>query len=165
MPSFDVVSEVDWQEIDNAVQQTRKEILHRFDFKGIKVEMDLDRKNQQIIMLCSEERKLDAVNDVFQNKLVKRGVSLLAFDHQDPRPATGSSVRQVISIAHGISKEKGKEIVSSIKKERFKVQAQIMDEQVRVSGKSRDLLQEVIQFLRKSQDHLKVPMKFENFRN
>lgn len=165
MASFDVSSEIDWQEIDNAIHQTLKEVGNRFDFKGLKNEIELDRKNNLLTLSCSEETKLDALNDVFQNKLVKRGVSLLALDYQTVQEASAGSARQVVRIQSGISKEKGKELIKAIKNEKFKVQAQIQDEQVRVTGKSRDILQEVISFLKSKQDTLKVPMQFGNFRD
>ena len=165
MPSFDVTSEMNWQEVDNAIHQAVKEITTRFDFKGIKTEIKLDQKEKTITLWCSEEGKLDSLNDVLQNKLVKRGVSLLSLDYGRIESATLSSVRQVITIQAGISKEKGKDIIKAIKDGNFKVQAQIQAEQVRVTAKQRDQLQEVISFLRTEQDKLKVAMQFGNFRD
>lgn len=165
MPSFDVTSSVDWQEVDNAVNQATRELTQRFDFKNVKTELKLDLKAKTLTLWCSEEGKLESLVDVLQNKLVKRGVSLLALDFGKVEPAFGSSVRQVIQVQAGISKEKGKEIIASIKDSGLKVQSQIQDEQVRVTGKSRDSLQEVISYLRQNQDRLKVPMQFGNFRD
>ena len=165
MPSFDVTSSVDWQEVDNAVNQATRELIQRFDFKNVKTELKLDLKAKTLTLWCSEEGKLESLVDVLQNKLVKRGVSLLALDYGKVEPAFGSSVRQVIQVQAGISKEKGKEIIASIKDSGLKVQSQIQDEQVRVTGKSRDSLQEIIAFLKQKQDQLKVPMQFGNFRD
>ena len=165
MPSFDVSSEMNWQEMDNAINQATKEVTQRFDFKGIKTEIKLDLKAKTITLWCSEEGKLDAVNDILQNKLIKRGISLLSLDYKDREAAFGSSVRQVVAIQAGISKEKGKEVIAALKESKIKVQAQIQDEQVRVTGKNRDDLQEAIAHLRSHQDRLKVPMEFGNFRD
>ncbi len=165
MPSFDVSAEMNWQELDNAVNQAIKEISQRFDFKGVKTEIKLDQKEKSVTLWSSEEAKLDALNDIFQTKLIKRGISTLALDYQKIESAFGGSVRQVIIIQAGISKEKGKEIIAAIKNAKLKVQAQIQDEQVRVTGKNRDDLQEAISLLKQSQDQIKVPMQFGNFRN
>lgn len=165
MPSFDVSSEVNWQEVDNAVNQSTKELQQRYDFKNVKSELKLDTKAKTITVWCSEEAKLDAVKDILQSKLIKRGISLLSLEYKDPESAFGGSVRQVITIQAGISKEKGKEIVAAIKDSKLKVQAQIQDEQVRVTGKNRDDLQEAIALLRGKQDAIKVPMQFGNFRD
>lgn len=164
MPSFDVSSEMNWQEMDNAINQTSKEVSQRFDFKGVKAEIKLDQKAKTVTLWCSEEGKLDALNDILQSKLIKRGVSILSLDYAPLESAFGGSVRQVVNVQAGISKEKGKEIIAAIKEGKFKVQAQIQDEQVRVTGKSRDELQTVISYLKSQQDHLKLPMQFGNFR-
>jgi len=165
MPSFDISSEMNWQELDNAINQATKELVNRYDFKGVKTEITLDKKAKTVTLWCSEEGKLDALNDIFQTKLVKRGISLLSLDYKDAESAFGGSVRQVITLQAGISKEKAKEIIAAIKDSKIKVQAQIQDEQVRVSGKNRDDLQEAIGLLRGKQDELKVPMQFGNFRD
>ena len=165
MPSFDVSSEMNWQEMDNAINQANKEVSQRFDFKGVKCEIKLDQKAKTLTLWCSEEGKLDALNDVLQNKLIKRGISLLSLNYKEQDAAFGGSVRQVIEIQAGISKEKGKEIIAVIKESKLKVQAQIQDEQVRVTGKNRDDLQEAIALLKENQAKVKVPMEFGNFRN
>lgn len=165
MPSFDISSEMNWQELDNAINQATKEVGQRFDFKGVKTEIKLDQKAKTITLWVSEEGKLDALNDVLQSKAVKRGISLLSFEYENVEQAFGGSVRQVIKLQAGVSKEKGKEIIAAIKESKIKVQAQIQDEQVRVTGKNRDDLQEAIALLRSKQDSLKVPMQFGNFRN
>jgi hypothetical protein len=165
MPSFDVSSEMNWQELDNAINQATKELTQRFDFKGVKSEIKLDQKAKTVTLWCSEEGKLDALNDIFQNKLIKRGISLLSLNYKDIDSAFGGSVRQVIEIQAGISKEKGKEVIAVIKDSKLKVQAQIQDEQVRVTGKNRDDLQEAIALLKANQDKVKVPLQFGNFRD
>jgi len=165
MPSFDVSSEMDWQELDNAVNQATKELIQRYDFKGVKSEIKLDQKAKTLTLWCSEEAKLEAMNDILQSKLIKRGISLLSLEYQKLEPAFGGSVRQVVTLQAGISKEKGKEIIASIKESKIKVQAQMQDEQVRVTSKNRDDLQSTIAHLRSQQDSLKVPMQFGNFRD
>jgi hypothetical protein len=165
MPSFDVSSEMNWQELDNAINQATKELTQRYDFKGIKSEIKLDQKAKTVTLWVSEEAKLDALKEIFEGKLIKRGISLLSFDYKDLEPAFGGSVRQVATIQAGVSKEKGKEIIAALKDSKLKVQAQIQDEQVRVTGKNRDDLQEAIALLRGKQDAIKVPMQFGNFRD
>lgn len=161
MPSFDVVSVVDMQEVDNAVNQAVKEIGQRYDFKGSKCEIALEKDT--IKVLADDDFRLKAVVDVLQSKLVKRGVSLRALQYGKAEPASGGRVRQVITIVQGISKDKGREIIALVKETRLKVQSQIQDEQVRVSGKNINDLQEIIQLL-KTKD-LGLEMQFVNFRS
>jgi len=165
MPSFDITSDVDWQEVDNAINQATKEVQSRFDFKNVKTELQFDKKLKTITIVCSEDGKLESVRDVLQTKMIKRGISLLSLEYKPTESAFGGSVRQTIVIQAGISKEKGKEVVQSIKDSKLKVQAQIQDEQVRVTGKSRDDLQECMAHLKSRQDQLKLPMQFANFRD
>ena len=165
MPSFDVSSEMNWQELDNAINQATKELTQRFDFKGVKSEIKLDQKAKTLTVWCSEEGKLEALVDVLQSKMIKRGVSILSLEYKEVEPAFGGSVRQNIIVQAGISKEKGKEIIAALKDSKLKVQAQIQDEQVRVTGKSRDDLQTAIALLKSKQDQLKVAMQFGNFRD
>jgi len=161
MPSFDVVSVVNMQEVDNAVNQAIKEIGQRYDFKGTKTEITKDKDG--IKVLSDDDYRLKAVVDVLQSKCVKRGVSLKALQYGKVEPASGGCVRQVIAIQQGISKEKGREIVSLVKDTKLKVQSQIQEEQVRVTGKNINDLQEVIRLL-KGKD-LDVEMQFVNFRS
>lgn len=161
MPSFDIVSKVDMQEIDNAVNQALKEILQRYDFKGTHNEIKLE--NDAIVLVGADDYKLDAVIDVLKGKLVKRKVSPKCLDYGKKEPASGGAVRQRVAIVQGISKDKGKEIVKRIKNSKLKVQAQIMDDQVRVSGKKIDDLQAVIKLL-KGED-LGVELQFVNMRS
>jgi uncharacterized protein YajQ (UPF0234 family) len=165
MPSFDVSSEMNWQELDNAINQATKELTQRYDFKGVKSEIKLDQKAKTVTLWVSEEAKLDALKDIFSSKLIKRGISLLSLDYQDVESAFGGSVRQTVAVQAGISKEKAKEIIAKIKDSKIKVNAQIQDEQVRVNGKNRDDLQAAIALLRENQNELKVPMSFGNFRD
>lgn len=162
MPSFDIVSKVDEQEIDNAVNQAIKEISQRYDFKGSKSEIKWEKK-EEIIVIGDDDFKLKAVIDVLQGKLVKRGVSLKALEYGKVEDASGGLKRQVIKIRQGIPTEKAKEIVKIIKDSGIKVQSQIQDEQVRVTGKKRDDLQEVIQML-KTKD-LDINLQFVNMRD
>jgi len=161
MPSFDIVSKVDMQEIDNAVNQALKEIQQRYDFKGTHNEINLE--NEAIVLLGADDYKLDAVIDVLRGKLAKRHLSPKCLDFGKKEPASGGAVRQRVAIVQGISKEKGKEIIKLIKDSKLKVQAQIMDDQVRVSGKKIDDLQDVIQLL-KGQD-LGIELQFVNMRS
>ncbi|MBC7691896.1 MAG: YajQ family cyclic di-GMP-binding protein [Methylotenera sp.] len=165
MPSFDVSAEMDWQELDNATNQATKELSQRYDFKGVKTEIKLDLKEKTMTIWCQEEAKLDAVKDILSTKLIKRGISLLSFDYKEPESAFGGSVRQLVVVQAGVSKEKGKEIMAVLKESKIKVQSQIQDEQVRVTGKNRDDLQEAIALLKEKRDSLKVPMQFGNFRD
>lgn len=160
MPSFDIVSKVDMQEVDNAVNQAVKEIGQRYDFKGSKSE--ISQEKDAIKVLADDDYKLKAVIDVLQSKFLKRNISIKSLKYGKVEPASGGMVRQMIDVQQGISKEKGKEIIAAIKESKIKVQAQIQDDQVRVTGKNRDDLQACIQLL-KGKD-LEVEMQFTNFR-
>jgi cyclic-di-GMP-binding protein len=160
--SFDVVSIVDMPEVLNAVQQASKEILTRFDLKNSKSEIQLNEKDKKIVITSAEEFKLKAVVDVLQQKLAKRKVPLKNFVYNPIQPAAGATVRQEIVIQSGLVVEKSKEIVRTIKDSKIRVQASIQGDLVRVSGKSRDLLQEVIQLLRQSD--FGVELQFTNYR-
>lgn len=165
MPSFDITSDVDWQEVDNAINQAQKEVITRFDFKGIKTEINYDKKAKTVTLVCSEDAKLDALKEIIHTKFIKRGISLMSLNYKDVEPAFGGSVRQVIEVQAGISKEKGKDVIAAVKESKIKVQAQIQDEQVRVTGKNRDDLQACMALLKSKQDELKLPMSFGNFRD
>ncbi|MBI3364133.1 MAG: YajQ family cyclic di-GMP-binding protein, partial [Ignavibacteriae bacterium] len=142
--SFDIVSKVDMQEVDNALNQARKEIIQRYDFKGTKTSIDLQQKENQIVVISDDEFKMKAVIDIIQSKLVKRSVPLKALSYGTVEPAAGGTVRQVITLQNGIDKENAKHLTKMIKESRLKVQAQIMEDQVRVSSKSKDDLQSVM---------------------
>jgi len=160
--SFDVVSIVDMPEVLNAVQQASKEILTRFDLKNSKSEIQLNEKDKKIVVTSVDDFKLKAVVDVLQQKLVKRKVPLKNFVYNPIQPALGSTVRQEVTIQSGLAIEKSKDIVRTIKDSKIRVQASIQGDLVRVSGKSRDLLQEVIQLLRQSD--FGVDLQFTNYR-
>ena len=147
MPSFDIVSKVDPQEVDNAVNQAIKEISQRYDFKGSSSEIKWEKK-EEITVIGDSDNRLKTVIDLLQGKFVKRGISLKSLEYGKVEDASGGLKRQVIKILQGIQKEKAKEIAEVIKKSGLKVQAQIMDDQVRVTGKKIDDLQEVIQILK-----------------
>lgn len=160
MPSFDIVSKVDMQEVDNAVNQAVKEIAQRYDFKGSKSQITPEKDSVKV--LADDDYKLKAVIDVLQSKFMKRNISIKALQYGKVEPASGGLVRQIITVQQGISKEKAKDIIAVIKESKLKVQAQIQDDQVRVTGKNRDDLQDAIQLL-KGKD-IDVEMQFTNFR-
>ena len=160
--SFDVVSIVDLPEVLNAIQQARKEALTRFDLKDSKSQIDLNEKDKKIVVQSVDDFKLKAVIDIIQQKLARRKVPLKNFSYGAVTPAAGSTVRQEITIQSGIPIEKCKEIVKTLKDSKIKVQASIQSDLVRVSGKSRDLLQEAIQLLRGSDFGL--DLQFTNYR-
>src|SRR4051812_30437523 len=160
MPTFDVVSQVDMQEVDNAVNQTRKEVAQRYDFKGSTTEITLEKT--EIDILSDDDYRVKAVVDVLQSKMVRRQVPAKALVYEKIEPASGGRARQKITIQQGIATDHARHIVKIIKDSKLKAQAQIQADQVRVSSKDRDILQQVIQLLR-SQD-LPVALQFVNFR-
>jgi len=160
--TFDIVSKVDLQEVSNAIQNALKEIHTRFDLKDSKSDIQLEGKDA-IILSSVDEYKLKAVNDILQGKLVKRGVPLKALTYGAVEPAAGSTARQKITMQQGISTEKAREIVKVIKDSKKRVQASIQGASVRVSGKDRDTLQEVIALLR-GRD-FGIDMQFTNYRS
>ncbi|HLW54534.1 MAG TPA: YajQ family cyclic di-GMP-binding protein [Candidatus Angelobacter sp.] len=160
--TFDIVSNVDLQEVSNAIQNALKEVHTRFDLKDTKSEIALEGKDA-IIISSSDEYKLKAVNDILQSKLVKRGVPLKALTYGVVESAAGSRARQKITMQQGIPTEKAKEIVRIIKDSKKKVQASIQGDSVRVSSKDRDTLQEIIALL-KGRD-FGIDMQFTNYRS
>jgi uncharacterized protein YajQ (UPF0234 family) len=160
--SFDIVSKVDLQEVSNAIQNALKEIHTRFDLKDSKSDIQLEGK-EALVLSSSDEYKLKAVTDILQSKLIKRGVPIKALNYGTVEPAAGSSVRQKITMQQGIPIEKAREIVKLIKDSKKKVQASIQGDTVRVSGKDRDALQEVIALLRGHD--FGIDMQFTNYRN
>ena len=162
MASFDVVSEVDQQEVRNAVDQAQREIATRFDFKN--TDSSIDLAELVITMATASEDRLNALRVVVEEKLVKRGVSLRGVEYGDVQEASHNSVRQVMTIAVGISSEKSKLINRTIKEKGPKgVTSQVQGDSIRVNAKKRDVLQEVIALL-KSED-IGIPLQFENFRD
>ena len=159
--SFDIVSEVDRAEVMNAVNQTMKEVRQRFDFKDSKAAVALEEKD--LALSAEDETKLRNMNDILQQKLVRRGVPLKALSYGDPEPAAGGTVKQRAQIQQGIPQEKAKEVVRFIKDSKARVQASIQGDMVRVSGKDRDTLQQVIASL-KAKD-FGINMQFTNYRS
>jgi uncharacterized protein YajQ (UPF0234 family) len=161
MPSFDVVCELDLQEVDNAVNQTLRELGNRFDFKGTPFEVRRDAHT--IHLLAQDDFKLRALREILQERLAKRQVPLKAIQAGTPEPGPSGTAKQALDLQNGIATDKAREIVKLVKDTKLKVQAAIQGEQVRISGKKRDDLQTVIQWLRaKDWD---VAMQFVNFRD
>src|SRR5258707_2965636 len=160
--SFDIVSKVDLQEVSNAIQNALKEIHTRFDLKDSKSDIQLEGK-EALVLSSADEYKLKAVTDILQSKLVKRGVPIKALSYGTVEPAAGSSVRQKITMQQGIPIEKAREIVKVVKDSKKKVQASIQGDTIRVSGKDRDSLQEIIALLRGHD--FGIDMQFTNYRN
>jgi uncharacterized protein YajQ (UPF0234 family) len=160
--SFDIVSKVDMQEMKNAVDQTLKEIRQRFDFKDSKTELTLKEKEKELVVVSDDEYKLKAVLDILKAKCVKRGVSLKALTFGKLEESTGGTVRQAVTIQSGIPDEKAKSIAKHLRDAKFKAQAQIQGDQIRVQSKSRDELQAVITFLK--QQDFGLDLQFINYR-
>ena len=161
MPSFDIVSEIDKQEIDNALNQARKELATRFDFKGVVAEIETEK--DKIILTAEDASRLRGLREIVIGKLSKRGVDLRNVDQQEPAISSIGHARQELKIQQGLEGSKAKEIILAIKGAGFKVQNQLQDQQIRVTGKKRDDLQEVIAFV-KSKD-FGVTTNFQNFRD
>jgi hypothetical protein len=161
MPSFDVVCELDLQEVDNAINQTLRELGNRFDFKGTTFEVRRD--DHTIHLLAQDDFKLRALVEILQERLAKRHVPLKAIRAGTPEPGAGGTAKQRLDLQKGIASDKAREIVKLVKDAKLKVQAAIQGDQVRISGKKRDDLQAVIQLLR--QRELDVAMQFVNFRD
>lgn len=163
MPSFDIVSRVEMQEVANAVNNTLKATAQRFDFRGSKTEVALDQKEKKIRILTEDRMKMDAVREMLQQNAVKRKVDLKTLKFGDPQPAAGSTLRSEVTIREGIDQDNAKKIVKLIKDSKLKVQASIQGDEVRVSGKKIDDLQEVIAMLRGA--GLELPLQFVNMKS
>jgi uncharacterized protein YajQ (UPF0234 family) len=161
--TFDIVSKIELPEVNNAIQQAVKEIQQRFDLKGSHSQIELQEKENKILLQSQDEFKLKAVVEILDQKLVKRKVPLKGLTYGTVMPAAGSTVRQEITLQQGISTEKAREIVKMIKDSKKKVQASIQGDLVRVSGKDRDTLQEVMQLLRAAD--FGIDMQFTNYRS
>jgi cyclic-di-GMP-binding protein len=162
MPSFDVVSRVDMQEMDNAINQVKKEISTRYDFRGSKTQVDLDRKEASVTVLTEDEMKVRAVQEMLLSKVVKRSIDPEALDFGKPEKAGGDMLRQEIKITNGIDTETARKVVKLVKDSKIRVQAAIQGEEVRITGKQRDDLQAVITLLKESE--LGLPLQFVNYR-
>ena len=160
--TFDIVSKVDLEEVLNAVGQARKEVANRFDLKASGSTIELDQKEHKLVLVSVDDYKLKAVYDVLEQKLVRRKVPLKGLTPGEVQLAAGSTVRQEIAIQNGIPIEKCREIVKTIKQSKIKVQASIQQELIRVSGKSRDALQEVIALIK--EDDFGINIEFTNYR-
>ncbi|MEB3102637.1 YajQ family cyclic di-GMP-binding protein [Ferviditalea candida] len=158
--SFDIVSNLDMQEMNNAIQQAEKEIQNRFDFKGSKSSISLEK--DELVIISDDEYKLNSVIDILQSKMVKRGISIKSLEFGKIEPAASATVRQRIKLKQGIDQDNAKKINILIRDSKLKVKSQIQGDQIRVSGKSKDDLQKVIQLL-KSQD-LPIELQFVNLR-
>lgn len=158
--SFDVVAETDRQEVDNALNQAAKEVAQRYDFKG--TDASIDWSGEQIVIGANSEERVTAALDVLKDKLVKRKVSLKALEYGDPKPGARGNYRLDISLVQGIPGDKAKELVKQIKASKLKVQAAIQGDQLRISSKSRDALQETQALLRAND--LGLPLKFTNYK-
>jgi hypothetical protein len=159
--SFDIVSQIDLAEVNNALNQTVKEVRQRFDFKGSHADVVLEK--HELVLSAEDETKLKNMNDILQQKLVRRGVPLKALDYGKVEPAAGSTVRQRVAIQEGIPQEKAKEVVRFIKDSKAKVQASIQGDVVRVTGKDRDTLQDIIAKLKEKD--FGIHMSFTNYRS
>ena len=160
--SFDVVSKIEMPEVLNAVQQALKEVQQRFDLKDSHSNIELDEKENKILLTSKDEYKLKAVVDILQSKLVKRHVPLKGLSYGEIIPSAGSTVKQEINLQQGIAIEKAREIVKAIKDAKLKVQASIQGDFVRVSSRDRDILQTVIKLLRETD--FGIDMQFTNYR-
>lgn len=160
--TFDISSNIDHAEVVNAINQALKEVHTRFDFKGSKSNIEVEGK-EAIILSSEDEFRLKSLNDILQSKFVKRGVPLKGLSYGKIEPAAGSTVRQRITLQQGIPQEKAKEIVKFIKDSKLKVQASIQGDLVRVAGKDRDILQQVIAQLR--EHDFEIDMQFGNYRS
>ena len=161
MPSFDVVSKVDLHEVDNAVQQTSRELTTRYDFRD--TNSSVERTDEGIVLRSNSEGRLEAAWTVLQEKMIRRKVPLKSLDPGDPEPAGGSNYRQLIKLNQGINADKARAVVKFLKNEKLKVQGSIQGDQVRVSGKKRDDLQDAIKRLRA--EDFGIELQFENFRD
>jgi len=161
MPSFDVVSEVDMQEVENAFNQARKELAQRFDFKGTGTDLERD-KELNLLLKANSEGRAQAALQVLMEKLAKRGVALEALDPQKLEPAAGGTVRQLVKLRRGLKQEDARKIVALVKEAGLKVQASIQGEAVRITSKKRDDLQDCMARIRAA--GLGVPLQFQNFR-
>jgi cyclic-di-GMP-binding protein len=160
--SFDVVSQIEMPEVNNAIQQAMKEITTRYDLKDTKSLIELNEKEKKVTLTSSDDFKLKAVTEIFQSKLVKRQVPIKNLTYGTVNPAAGSTVKQEVTLTSGIPTEKARDIVKKIKDEKLKVQAAIQGDLIRVSGKDRDTLQQAIALLRGAD--FGIDLQFINFR-
>lgn len=165
MPSFDIVSEVSVQEVDNAVNQAQKELASRYDFKGKKYDLVLDKQKIEMKLTADSETHIVAMADIINSKLLKRGIDLISLEIDKIKPIGGMMLSQNIRIKQGIEKDIAKLITKAIKDSKIKVDTQIQDKQIRVTSKKIDDLQEIISLLKTKQHELKIPLQFVNMKN
>lgn len=163
MPSFDVVSQIDYQEVLNAINGVQREIGNRYDFKNIKWSLDLDKKEKQLIITAENDYCLGQIHNSLKGCFVKRNLDSRALDFKEPEKATGNTLRQTVKIKEGIEQEISKKITKAIKDSKIKVQASIQGQELRINGKNRDDLQEAIQLIKNL--NLDLPLQYINFRN
>jgi uncharacterized protein YajQ (UPF0234 family) len=163
MPSFDIVSKIEVQKLDNAINAAIKEVATRYDFHNSKSKIELDKKEMMIHILTENEMRMQTIMDIIIGRMVKQGLNSKSLDAQKELYASGNMVKKDIKIKQGVDKENAKKLVKTIKESGMKVQSSIMDEQVRVTGKKIDDLQKIISLLENSEQA--IPLQFENFRN
>ena len=163
MPSFDVVSQIDYQEVLNAINGVQREIGNRYDFKNVKWSLDLDKKEKQLVIAAESDYALGQIHNSLKGCFSKRGLDPRALDFKDPEKATGNSLRQTVKIKEGIEQEFAKKITKAIKDSKLKVQSSIQGQELRITGKSRDDLQQTIQLIKDL--NLDLPLQYINFRD
>jgi uncharacterized protein YajQ (UPF0234 family) len=163
LPSFDIVSEVNQVEVNNAIDQANKEITNRFDFKGSDARVELNEKEKKLTLYADDDFKLTQVRDVLTGKLAKRGIDVRCLNPGEIDKAGGNTVRQEVAVREGVEQELAKKIQKLVKDSKLKVQASIQGDAVRISGAKKDLLQDVIALVRKSVTDF--PLQFKNFRD
>jgi uncharacterized protein YajQ (UPF0234 family) len=163
MPSFDVVSKVDWAEFGNALLQAQKEVAQRFDFRG--TDTSIERTEAGVLIEANSDERAKAALAVLEEKLIRRKVSLKHLDRKDPTRGPKGSSRLAVDVKEGIETEKAKELVKLLKNSKLKVQGSIQEDSVRVSGKKKDDLQAAIEFLRNNTESLELDLRFNNFRD
>lgn len=163
MPTFDIVSETDQQKLDNAVNTAKREIINRYDFHNSKTEIEHDKKENILHIVTENDMRMDAIESILISRMIKQGLEPSCLDFGKEKYSAGSMVKKDITIKEGIDKDNARKIVKLIKDSGIKVQASIMDDQVRVTGKKLDDLQDVIALIKKA--GLDLPLQFNNFRN
>ena len=163
MPSFDVVSKFDMQEVDNAVNMVKRDIANRFDFKGSSAELELNKNENSIKIKADNEYQIKAVVDMLEKRAISRKVSIKTFDYKDIEQATGMSIRQIVKLKEGIDKDSASKINKLIKSQKIKVQSQIQGDQLRVTGKKIDDLQKIIEIIK--EDNPSLSLQFINMRS
>lgn len=165
MPSFDVVSKINLAELDNAIQQTVKEVQSRYDFQGTKTEITLADDKKSIVLKTKDDEKMEALFHMLLAKLSKRGIPLRGIQGGKNEPSALGQIKQTVTLQQGIPTDKAKQLIKAIKDTKMKVQASIQGEELRVTGKNRDDLQEAMGLLREKQDSVKLDLQFTNFRD